>query len=83
MRVSIAIALLIGSASTMSIRKMWPSVARCAPGQTSSDQEACDQAAPPNHIHNHNNVVGTDPMNKVPAALVQKQWPSVARCAPG
>lgn len=74
------------------VQKQWPSVARCAPGQTSTDQVACDQAAPPNHIHNHDNVVGTDPLNKIPASLIQinaeeaanivASWPSVARCGP-
>lgn len=47
----------------------------------------CDQAAPPNHIHNHDNVVGTDPAPAYEAAkaaaFAQKTWPSVARCAPG
>jgi len=72
MKISLAVAALIGSASAVSLRKTWPSVARCAPGQTSTDQVACDQAAPPNHIHNHDNVVGTDPLNKIPASLAQK-----------
>lgn len=31
---------------------------------------ACDQAQPVNRVNNHANVVGTDPMNKIPEAFV-------------
>jgi hypothetical protein len=37
MKISLAVAALIGSASSIKLGKSWPSVARCAPGQTSTD----------------------------------------------
>ena len=64
-----AIALLL--ASTQAVKLSWPSVARCAPGQVSTDSSPCD--------HNNN---GVHPLDGTTLQLTE-QWPSVARCAPG
>jgi hypothetical protein len=55
----------------------WPSVARCKPGQISTDFEACD----------HNNK-GEFQHDKIPPSQFEQvqlnnEWPSVARCKPG
>jgi len=66
-----AITLLLSSAQAVRIEKQWPSVARCQPGQISTDWNACDDNSKgPHHLD------GTQ-------VLLSNAWPSVARCAPG
>jgi len=66
---SIAIAALLATASA--VKLSWPSVARCAPGQISTDFHPCDDNSKgPHHLD------GTQ-------VQLDAEWPSVARCAPG
>ena len=58
-------------ASAQAVKLNWPSVARCAPGQVSSDSNACDH-----------NSKGPHPLDGT-AVQLEEQWPSVARCTPG
>ena len=87
MKLSLAIVALLG-VNAIKISKdsndKWPSVARCKVGVISTDETACDQAAPPNHGHHLDGVVGRTPTgpgteNLLPTAAFV-QWPSVARC---
>ena len=57
------------AASTQAMRLQWESVARCVPGQISSDSKPCDH-----DNHTPHNLDGT---------TIQTNWESVARCKPG
>ena len=86
MKFTFAVAVLIGSISAIKLSdsKNWPSVARCTSGVISTDETACDQAAPPHHGHHLDGVVGRTPTGPGSANLLPTaafvQWPSVARC---
>ena len=74
MKLSLAIVALLGSVSAIKLSKdsndKWPSVARCKVGAISTDETPCDQAAPPNHLHNHDGVVGRTPTGPGSANLL-------------
>ena len=70
MKTSFAIlAVLFASAQAIRLSSEWESVARCKPGQISSDSKPCD-----NNSSGAHNLDGT---------TVQTKWESVARCKPG
>ena len=66
---SFATALLVASASAVTLNQYWPSVARCNGDHTSSDINACDHDN--RMAHKHDNVV---------TLQTNQEWPSVARC---
>ena len=66
---SFILAALLATTSAVSLKKTWPSVARCNNDQTSSDINACDHHN--RMTHNHDNVI---------TLQYDQQWPSVARC---
>ena len=67
----VAIAVLLASVNAIQLRADWPSVARCNPGQISSNSSPCD-----NNNKGPNSLDGT-------AVQLEAKWPSVARCNPG
>ena len=71
MKTNIILAL-IASTQAVKLHQNWPSVARCRPGQVSTDSQPCD--------HNNNS---NHPLDGTVGTLVQTSWESVARCRPG
>ena len=84
---SIVIAALF--ASTNAVKLEWPSVARCAPGQISTDSWPCDDNSKgPHHLDGTQVQLDSSDVvlfNMDGSKFVQtaEQWPSVARCPPG
>ena len=83
---SIVIAALFASSNAVKLE--WPSVARCAPGQISTDSWPCDDNSKGPH-HLDGTQVQLDSSDVVLFGLdgmriqTEEAWPSVARCAPG
>ena len=68
MKTQILVAL-IASTQAIQLHSSWESVARCKPGQVSSDSKPCD-----NNSSGAHNLDGT---------TIQTKWESVARCKAG
>merc|ERR1711934_1101419 len=75
-------------ASTNAVKLEWPSVARCNPGQISTDSWPCDDNSKGPH-HLDGTQVQLDSSDvvlfNIDGTRVQtaEEWPSVARCNPG
>ena len=68
MKTQVILALL-ASTQAVQLHSNWESVARCKPGQISSDSKPCD--------HNNNTAHNLD------GTTLQTGWESVARCKAG
>lgn len=85
---SIVIAALFASTQAVKLDENWPSVARCNPGQISTDSWPCDDNSKGPH-HLDGTQVQLDSSDVVlfhtDGSMVQtgEAWPSVARCNPG
>ena len=82
------IAALFASTQAVKINNAWPSVARCAPGQISTDWAACDDNSKgPHHLDGTQVQIDSSDVTlfDLDGTRIQanETWPSVARCAPG
>merc|ERR1711934_165685 len=75
-------------ASTNAVKLEWPSVARCNPGQISTDSWPCDDNSKgPHHLDGTQVQIDSSDVAlfNLDGARIQtnEAWPSVARCNPG